>query len=148
MAFLHILASVRHTARLFNDYTLWLIHQENPSNILAYPLLTLQVVPLTTSSFTTTSTNSRKHGIRDFLVKTVSKVVLLPQLLCFRTCLMKHSIQPSVTTCTSKSGSGMQWNPTGDNRVSSTHERRSRAKVASSTTALAHRFPPPSSSGC
>src|SRR5260221_10773963 len=96
MAFLHVLASVRHTAQLFNDYTLWLIHQENSSNILAYPLLTWQVLPLTTSSFMTTSTNSRKPGIRDFLVKTTSKVVLLPQLLCFRMHLMKHLIQPSL----------------------------------------------------
>src|SRR5258705_7135343 len=40
----------------------------------------------------TTSTNSRKPGVRDFLVKTTSKVVLLPQLLCFRMHLMKHSI--------------------------------------------------------
>ena len=53
-----------------------------------------------------------------------------------------------VTTCTSRSGSGMQQNPTGDDWVSSAHEHRSRAKVASSMTVLAHWFPPPLSSGC
>src|SRR5258708_26859544 len=53
-----------------------------------------------------------------------------------------------VTTCASESGSGMQRNPTGDDWVSSAHKHRSRAKVVSSTTALAHWFPPPSSSGC
>ncbi len=53
-----------------------------------------------------------------------------------------------VMTCASESGSRMRQNPTGDDRVSSAHEHGSRAKVASSTTALAHRFPPPSSSGC
>ena len=54
----------------------------------------------------------------------------------------------SVTTCASESGSRTWRNPTGDDRVSSVHEHGSRAKVASSMTALAHRFPPPSSSGC
>ncbi len=53
-----------------------------------------------------------------------------------------------VMTCASGSGSGTWRNPTGDDRVSSVHECGSGAKVASSTTALAHRFPPPSSSGC
>src|SRR5260221_6287451 len=55
---------------------------------------------------------------------------------------------PPVMTCTSKSGSGTWQNPTGDDRVSSMHKRGSRVKVASSTTVLAHRFPPPSLSGC
>src|SRR5260221_12954195 len=53
-----------------------------------------------------------------------------------------------VTTCASESGSGMWRNPTGDDQVSSAHKRGSGAKVVSSTTALAHRFPPPSLSGC
>src|SRR5258708_39791154 len=54
----------------------------------------------------------------------------------------------TVMTCTSGSGSGMQWNPTGDDQVSSMHEHGSRVKVVSSMTALAHQFPPPLSSGC
>src|SRR5258708_21962053 len=53
-----------------------------------------------------------------------------------------------VMTCTSGSGSRMQWNPTGDDQVSSTHERGSGVKVVSSMTALAHWLPPPSLSGC
>src|SRR6266436_4850972 len=76
----------------------------------------------------------------------------LPSL--FTCCLNLYSeaegnlLWTSVMTCASGSGSGMWQNPTGDNQVSSTHEHGSRAKVASSMTALAHQFPPPSSSGC
>src|SRR5258705_9687551 len=54
----------------------------------------------------------------------------------------------SVTTCASRSRSRMWQNPTGDDWVSSAHECRSGVKVASSMTALAHWFPPPSLSGC
>src|SRR5260221_4555521 len=54
----------------------------------------------------------------------------------------------AVTTCTSESGSRTRRNPTGDDRVSSVHERWSGVKVVSSTTVLAHRFPPPLLSGC
>src|SRR5258708_35714864 len=61
-------------------------------------------------------------------------------------CLTKTE-RSSVTTCASESGSGMWRNPTGDDRVSSAHKRRRGVKGVSSTTALAHWFPPPSSSG-
>src|SRR5260370_1446189 len=53
-----------------------------------------------------------------------------------------------VMTCASGSRSRMWQNPTGDNQVSSVHEHGSGAKVVSSMTALAHRFPPPLLSGC
>ncbi len=43
-------------------------------------------------------------------------------------------ISDHVTTCASESGSGTRRNPTGDDRVSSAHERGSGAKVASSTS--------------
>src|SRR5258708_3139672 len=62
----------------------------------------------------------------------------------------EQAIHPQlcVTTCASRSRSRMWRNPTGDDRVSSAHEHGRGVKVASSTTALAHQFPPPSLSGC
>src|SRR5258707_15032509 len=78
--------------------------------------------------------------------------VLLQCLMCplatTDTLTLQTPSTPTVTTCASESGSRMRRNPTGDDQVSSAHEHGSGVKVASSTTALAHQFPPPSSSGC
>src|SRR5260221_9468665 len=62
-------------------------------------------------------------------------------------CQMEKGVKGSgvsyatVMTCASRSRSRMWQNPTGDDQVSSVHEHGSRAKVASSTTVLAHWFP-------
>src|SRR5258707_15427825 len=74
-----------------------------------------------------------RSGINYIIVKSTDNF-LLSQKAC-------------VMTCASRSGSGMWQNPTGDNQVSRVHECGSRAKEASSTTVLAHQFPPPSLSG-
>ncbi len=54
----------------------------------------------------------------------------------------------SVMTCASAAWFATQWVPLGTCWVSSMYKHWDGAKGASSTTALAHWFPPPSSSGC
>src|SRR5260221_6250477 len=52
--------------------------------------------------------------------------------------LVCEMVWPLVMTCASESGSGTRRHPTGADRVSSAHQRASRAQLASSTTVMAH----------